>query len=195
MPNALIYFDLETGGLDWTIHPIIQIAAVATGPDGAITDEFEAKLQFDPATATPEALAINAYTPEAWIGAEPEADVLHRFASWLELHGSVPKTAKKGRQYLAAALAGHNASTFDFPFLQHAYRRHNIFLPAAFPVFDTMQAAFILAMVRGRPFNSYKLAELCKEFNIPLDQAHHALYDVRATAQLGKILLGALRAP
>jgi len=65
MPDSFIYFDLETGGLDWTIHPIIQIAAVATAPDGQIVDEFEAKIQFDPAMASPEALAINAYTPES----------------------------------------------------------------------------------------------------------------------------------
>ena len=56
-----------------------------------------------------------------------------------------------------------------------------------------MQAAFILAVVRGRLFSSYKLAELCKEFNIPLDQAHHALHDVRATAALGQALLAQLR--
>jgi len=69
------------------------------------------------------------------------------------------------------------------------YRRHNIFFPAAFPVFDTRQAAFIPAMVRGRPFSFYKLTKLCKELGIPLDQAHHALHDVRATAALGTALL------
>lgn len=189
----IVFFDLETGGLDWTRHPIIQLAAVATDGAGAIHREFEAKLAFDEAAADPQALAMNHYTPEAWAQAEPEDVVLRRFADWLAPFVSVPKTSAKGRPYRVARLGGHNAAAFDGPFLQAAFRHHGIFLPADYHIFDTMSVALVVHLTTGRQYPSLKLVDLCAVYGIPLAEAHDALADVKATAQLAQVLLSELQ--
>lgn len=96
MNLSLVYFDLETGGLSPEKHPIIQLAAVATDAAGEVAAEFEAKIAFDASTADPKALAMNHYSPEAWVGAEPECIVLKQFSAWLKPHSTLEKVSKQG---------------------------------------------------------------------------------------------------
>lgn len=44
--NKMVFFDLETGGLDPGRDPIIQFAAIA-GEDWEIVEELEIKLEFE----------------------------------------------------------------------------------------------------------------------------------------------------
>lgn len=189
--NKLVFFDLETGGLDPFKHPIIQIAAIAV--DEQTFDEldsFEVKIAFDKFAAEPEVLKRNSYDPEVW---EKESifdlHALIKLSQFLKLHATVPQTSKKtGREYKVARLAGHNADRFDGVFLKEFYHARNEFLPAAFAVLCTVQLARWYFLRKRESPENCELGTLCKFFSIPLDNAHDALADVRATVALAKTL-------
>jgi len=181
----LVFFDLETGGLELH-HPIIQIAAVATTPDGDELSSFEAKLQFDIAQADAESLTKNSYSAEAWASrAVPPSVALSSFTQFLRPFTDIPMVSRRnGRPYRVAQLIGHNAAEFDSPRLQHAFKSNDIFLNASWSVLDTVQRArffFHEHPELPRPA-SYSLGDLCAALDVPLVDAHDALADVRATA-------------
>lgn len=201
--DKLIVFDLETGGLE-VGRPITQIAAVAVNvADGwRELEAFEAKLQFSQEDADPRALEITSYDPGVW-----ERDAVHpsaaasNFTLFLERYRCVTCISKKGNPYQVAQLCGHNAAAFDGPHLKHLYgetlrepgAKYGPFLPAHPFVLDTWQLAGWYFQACGiTPPADFKLSTLCDNFDIPLEDAHDALADVRATAWLAQELSNAL---
>jgi DNA polymerase III epsilon subunit-like protein len=188
----IVFFDLETGGLD-DRHPTIQIAAIATESFVEV-GTFEAKIAFDPASADPAALAVNHYDARVWSEeSRPEAEVVAAFAGFLSKHATLPRVSRRnGAAYTVACLAGHNVLNFDMPRLQRMFERHGRFLPAdRLRPLDTLQLALWHSHTRGRPLESYTLSALCGRFGIDSARAHDALADVRMTARLARVLYGA----
>jgi DNA polymerase III epsilon subunit-like protein len=187
--DPIVYFDLETGGLEVT-SPIIQIAAVAVRPNGCGTADFECKLNFDRAAADPEALAINHYDPEVWSREQvPVLTGLTNFARWIQAWRTISMVSKRnGRPYMVTRLAGYNAAVFDMPMLMLACKTAGVFLPAHPVPLDVMQLAlWHFQGYKKRP-ESFKLADVCKFCGVALEGAHDALADVRATAALAAAL-------
>lgn len=188
-----VFFDLETGGLDPSKHPIIQIAAIAVDENLRELDTFEEKIKFDLAKADPEALAKNCYDAATW---ERDASsgliVVNRFSKFLKQFADVELISQRtNRPYCVAQLIGHNAATFDGPFLQAFYREHDAFLPGTFFVMDTCQRAkwHFHEHRDSPPPADFKLGTLCAHFGIELTEAHDALADVRATVELYRHLV------
>lgn len=180
--SILVYFDLETGGVE-PKHPTIQLAAVAM--DGAIElGAFEQKIAFNETTADPTALALNHYTRQAWVDAKAPGIAASRFAAWLRPYSEIKKTSKAGNPYQVARLAGYNAAAFDAPRLRELFGTQ--FLPADYPVRDVLQRAvfyFDEHPAAQRPIN-LKLSTICEFFDIAIDGAHDALVDARMCAAL-----------
>lgn len=188
----LVFFDLETGGLDPARHPIIQIAAIAVDGQLHELDVFERKIDFDMDAADPEALSKNSYNREIWDRQSvPDVHACDELTRFLKRFADVEMISQKsGRPYYVAQLIGHNADSFDGPFLQAWYRQLNQFMPAAFRTLCTYQRAlhhFHENPHIGKPEN-FKLEGLCKFFGIPLDNAHDAMADCRATIALYKAI-------
>lgn len=183
----LVFFDLETGGLDYTKHPITQIAAIAVDADLREIDSFQAKLDFDRNAADPRALDIGRYSPEIWTAEQkPCSAVCAELAKFLAKYADIRMISQRnGSEYWVAQLVGYNATTFDGPFLQALYRNHQCFLPAAFGVLCVMQRAMwrFIELDSRRPENM-KLATVCRHFGIDLTDAHDAMADCRATLAL-----------
>jgi len=190
MAQRIVYFDLETGGLD-PKHPDIQLAAVAT-EDMVEVDFFEAKILFDEAAADPAALKINSYDAATWQKeAKPERAVVDAFSSFLRKHATVELISKRtGKPYKVARLAGHNVLSFDAPRLSAMFKRHDMFLAAdSYRPLDTMQLALWSATALGTEPENYKLSTLCHTFGIDTAGAHDALADVRMCVTLTRALL------
>jgi hypothetical protein len=211
VPNEkLVFVDIETGGLEHT-RPIIQMAAVAA--HASLSDRpgefelvdvqgFEAKVLFDEKQATRESLRKNSYDRELWLeeGLEPKT-AAYGFAKFLREHATIDMLAQGGGSYRVAQLVAHNAA-FDGPFLHAWYQRLGIFCPASYRVMCTMQRAMWLIHERKHmtPPADYKLGTLCEYFGVRLrpEEAHNALFDVRATLELYKAITAeqrAMRAP
>ncbi len=195
IPGTVVFFDLETSGLSYIKHEIIQIAAVAINRDYEILDEFEAKLKFDLEKADPRSLKINSYDKEIWdMEAISASRAIIRFDSFLENHKGIELISDRtGEPYTVALLAGHNVVSFDIKFLSQAFRSmDNRFMPASFQGLDTLVLASWWRKKLVRDGNTVpkniKLETLCEWFEIELVDAHDALADVRANVSLSKAL-------
>jgi len=193
--SKTVFFDLETGGLEPGVHPIIQIAAVAVDRDDfKPLDEIELKIKFSVQDCNDTALKVNSFDPEVW---EKEAvdqqTAMKAFSAFLKKHATLKLISKRGNLYYVALMAGHNAASFDGPFIQKWYRAADEFLPGYFRVLCTSQLAqwyFYSRPDRKQPDNM-KLGTLCKFFDIdlPEESAHDALADVRANVELCRALV------
>ncbi len=191
MEQRLVFFDLETGGIDPKRHPIIQLAAIAVDSDLEVLEAFEAKIKFDPVRAKAHSLRKNHYHPGVWANEAKDAKVVAKeFSEFLRRHASVPALSAQGKPYQVAQLVAHNAA-FDGPFLMEWFDKHGVYLPARRLVLCTMQLAMwqFVFSADSAPAN-YQLATLCQYFNLPFHaaSAHDALGDVSATVQLFQAL-------
>lgn len=193
-----IYFDLETGGLDRTKHPVIQIAAVVVWANTFDQIEsFESKVEFDTHLCSPEALEINSYDQEVWKNeAMPANSAISGFNEFMRRHATVKQIAKRtGKPFYTARLCGHNIIRFDMPFYKEWVSRMmgRTFIPANYVAMDTVQQAvwyFERAEATGGEMpKSFKQVDLAKFFGIPTPDAHDALADVRTNIEISKIMV------
>jgi DNA polymerase III epsilon subunit-like protein len=187
--EELIFFDLETAGLEPEQHPIIQIAAIAVDSSLCELETFELKIRFDEANANPQSLSVNRYSKQVWQSEAVEAAIAaQRFSAFLRRHATVDMVSKTGKPYQVAQLVAHNGERFDGPFLHAWYRKLSLFCPARYMVLCTKQRALWLFDEDKSltPPTDFKLQTLCQYFHIRLssDDAHDAFNDVRATAEL-----------
>ena len=189
----IIFFDLETGGMDGKKHAITQFASIVVNPDFSVVEELEIKIKFRPENADPEALAVNHYDQELW-AAEAISPLEARrkiYAQFNRYKDRRNVSARTGKAYNVAQLAGHNAHKFDRPFLGDWWERLGKpdWCPADWRVLDTQMLAHWYCHVHGTEPENMKLETLCEFFDITVDgPAHDALVDVRMTIELAKHL-------
>lgn len=189
--RPIVFFDLETGGLEPT-SPIIQIAAVAVGFPSweEYPFPFEKKIMFNEADAHPKALEINHYDRTVWDReAESLGMVLTAFSMWLRNYSCIELVSKAGRPYKVAQLAGYNSEGFDSSRLQAAFRNNGIYYPAHYRTLDVLQLAAWEALETGLAAPSLKLSDVCTRYGISVLGAHDALTDVRMTIELAKRII------
>ena len=190
----IIWIDLETGGVDETVHQITQIGAIATAgpPEFKELSVFERKVELSDGHWTKEALDVQAYDMKTW-GEEaiPITTAIRDLIEWVGpfTHSRVSK--RTGRPYRVAHMGGHNVE-FDGRFLRATSGRLKTWLPLTNWTggqFDTLTAAKWWFMMKGEFPETFKLEALCEMFGIKL-KAHDALADVEATVKLARIFAG-----
>lgn len=186
MKQPIIFYDLETGGLEES-HPIIQLAAIVV-QDWKELRTFERKLEFDIAACDREALEMNSYDADLWARhAVPDHEVLRSFMrNIIEPYRWMPMTSKHGNTWLNAFGAGHNTH-FDRDRIGWLAQSHSEFLALDFRGLDTMQLALWRMMKTGETLpKDFKLTTLCNHYGIGTAGAHDALTDVRLSIALAK---------
>lgn len=165
--------DVETTGLSTSDDLILQLGAVVTDSQGAIKRRF--------------ATYVKPGSGEfPWEGNQPPAHHVHGITNDTLLTGVPAKRALRRFRRLARRriVVAHNAK-FDYGFITSESQRHGVPLDLGQPV-CTLEMSRKLDPKRE---SSHKLASLCEKYGIPLDNAHDALADATATAQLLAILL------
>jgi len=179
-----VVVDVETGGLNPQIHPLLEIALVtlSLNAEGKFYRENTYAYHVEPfqgAQFDPNSLALTGIDPSYPLRfAIPEKQVLHLISSKI-----TPLLEKYACQ--RAILVGHNA-WFDLAFIQAA--RHRVQLSdVPFHSFTTLDTASLSAYVLGETV----LARALRAAHIPfdIDQAHSAIYDAEQTAELFCYLL------
>lgn len=163
LKGDIVVFDLETTGLSPQSCKIIEIGAVKM-VDGVIKETFSTLI--NPLEHIPEsASAVNNIFDKDVETAPEFKDVVADFYKFCN----------------GTTLCGHNVS-FDIGFL--TYHAKQEFYNFDNPSIDTLD----LAKRIFKRENRNKLGDLCKELGIELVNAHRALYDTIATANLLKKL-------
>ena len=165
--------DVETTGLSTSSDVILQVGAVITDTQGRIKRRFSTYVR--PGNGT-----------LPWDGPHPPAHEIHGITNDDVEKGLPTRRALRRLRRLARrrVLVAHNAK-FDYGFIASESQRHSIALEVDSPV-CTLELSRKLDPKRAE---SHRLATLCERDNIPLDNAHDALCDATATAQLLSILI------
>ena len=171
-PSAYAVFDCETTGTAPGRDEIVSFALLRLDPDG--TEVARRVRLVRPSFPIPaEATAVHGIG-DADVAAAPRfAEVAHELFGLLD----------------GAVFVAHNAE-FDLAMLQHAFAGAGIvYRPSG--VACTLEAFRLLDALAP----AHNLESLCERHGIALDDAHHALGDALATAELLRLLLAAGIAP
>ncbi len=183
----IVYYDLELDGLHLEAQ-VTQLGAVAMDGDKEL-GHFERKLKFDLSKSDPQALSLNGYDPEAWIFAVEPSQAIKSFAAWLGFYSDVEFVSKRtGRPYKVAKLGGFNCIAFDNHRLNRLFGES--FKPWDQRTLDVMQLAnwAVEFGVMDKPRFGLTLVDIANALGIHLHNAHDALADARATAQVASEL-------
>lgn len=168
----ILWFDLETTGLDKDTHTIIEIAIVKTDWQGNILSEWSTKIKptaQDLAKAHPRALEVNGYTAEGWEDT-PDAETV----------APIIRQMFNGKYILG----GHNVAHFDAPFLRTWLEKHGQDSNIGYRFLDTMSTAVEHLFPCG--LRSASLVNVRKALAIETGEAHTALADTLACAEAYK---------
>lgn len=148
--------DVETTGLDFRVHEIIEIGMVLAHPDTLDTlDTFEIKVAPEHIeTASERALKINGYDPQNWQGA-------------VSLKEATEKYAEKTKN---AVFVAHNI-TFDWGFIDEAFKKTGVKNLMDYHRIDTWTAAH--ERLRKSGLDKFSLQDLCVHLGIPPEPPVH----------------------
>jgi ribonuclease T len=173
-----VVVDLETGGFDPEINPILEIAAVHVRFEGdrlTVGERWQRAVHpYAGGLLNPAALKVTGIDPQ-----DPAREAVPEAEALRELFRQV-RQALKREACQRAILVAHNAA-FDQQFLNRAVLRtqvkRNPFHPFSF--IDTASLAAVA-------FGHTVLSEACARAQIMFDRdrAHRALYDAERTAEL-----------
>ena len=168
--SAITFVDLETTGLDFRRHEILEIGVIRAD---ARTLEVVAQcdVRVSPERldlASPEALAIAGFSLAEWEEASTLEVALARVAPLFE----------------GALVAGHNVG-FDWAFLEEAFRREELPLPEVdYHRLDTASLAWPL--VATGELTSLSLNSVAALFGLERPSPHRALADARCSLEVAR---------
>ncbi len=175
LQHTLAFVDIETTGLDATTHEIIELGVViAKMKDGefAVIDELNLKIQPKHLeNADAQALRINGYNEADWLFAIPLEDAMKEFAKKTD----------------GAIFVAHNI-TFDFGFIDTAFKKTGVENKMHFHKLDTISLAFGILHTNDDP-GKLSLRTLTEKYGIENKKAHSAFADAYATYEVFKKLL------
>ncbi len=168
--HTLAFVDIETTGFDPDKHEIIELGVVLVkqlgdaGKQFEVLEEIELKIKPERIEdADPQALKVNGYDPSQWIFANTLTEAMTIFAA---------KTDN-------AIFTAHNL-TFDYSFIEHAFKKTGVENKMFYPKLDTISVAY--AKLHDNPqVDKFRLQKLCEYFAITNERAHTALADAKAT--------------
>ncbi len=158
LERPLVFFDLETTGVQPMEDRIVQIAAVKVWPDGR---QEEKDVLLDPGIPIPPAAtAVHGISDEQVRGRPFFRQIARSLAEWLS----------------GCDLAGYNCDQFDIPMLMEEFGRAGV----AFDMDATRPTIDVLKVERN--VNSHRLEATYRRYTGKiLSGAHDALADTRAT--------------
>lgn len=181
MDYVIYVADVETTGLDFSTHDVIELSLYRIG-DGV--QKTWCIKPVNPQNIDTGALRVNGHkledlTHQTKAGRDRYLDptkLLVEIENWIEEDG-VP-TEKR-------ILCGQNVA-FDKNMLEKLWEKCNSkdSFPFGRRTLDTMQIEFFLDWCRGSMAEGYSLSNLTKKYGVKNDKAHTAEADVKATKEV-----------
>lgn len=187
-----IVFDCETGGLDETKNPITQYAAVILdGKTLKEKDRFETFIKpYNDLTIEKQALEHTMVTMSDINAGINLGQFVKTVTAWWESHRAKAKVKEMGR----LVPVGHNV-TFDLRFINYALALEGAETTEEwmYPnLIDTFSLGKMAFGIGGD--EKLNLGACCERAKIKLTDAHGAMNDVEATAELFRWYMKKMRA-
>ncbi len=160
--NTFVVYDFETTGLNFMENEIIEIGAVKI-IDGKIKETFDVFVKPQKVERLPiEIVNLTHITDEMVKDAHTINEVIQDFYKFC--YGSI--------------MVGHNSIGFDNLFLQKNAKENKY-------NFDNKQLdTYKISMQYLKGLKNYKLKTIAEHLEVKLENAHRAIYDVLATAEV-----------
>jgi len=188
--KKILYFDVETTGIDCHRHGIIQLSGMFE-INGAIHSEFDFKIKpFEWDHVDDEALLVTGYTRDQLKTFMDPWRAFQEFELILKKH--IDKFDRSDKFYPA----GYNVR-FDLDFLNMFFKKNrNVYFGSFcnWKALDVLALAHYLDSTGKLKLPNYKLATICEYFAIPI-KAHDSLSDIKATREVLKKLENFLQIP
>lgn len=176
----LLFFDLETTGVNFWQHGIHQLSGIIE-VDGKFQKDFDFKVRPNPkAKIEKEALDVAGVTLDQIQAYPPMETVYKEFVSMLSEF--VDKYNKKDKFYLV----GYNNASFDNQFLRAFFIQNNDNYFGSWFWSNSIDCMVMatpkLAEVRSQ-MSDFKLKTVAKQLGIEVDESmlHNAMYDIHLT--------------
>ncbi len=165
LKKPIIFFDLETTGINITHDRIVEISVIKIMPNGEVTERTR---RVNPGMPIPpEATAVHHITDED-VANEPTFKMIAKSLA---------------QMFLGCDIAGYNSNRFDVPMLDQEFRRAGV-------DFDFSAARMIDVQTIFHKKEQRTLEAAYRFYcSKPLDGAHSALADTRATYEVLKAQL------
>jgi len=183
----ILFFDLETTGVDCTKNGIHQISGEIV-IDGETKETFNLKVQPHPdAIIEKEALDVAGVTKEQIMAYPPMAEIYSQFVAMLAKH--VDKFNKADKFFLA----GYNNASFDNQFLREFFARNNDkYFGSWFwsNSIDVMVLASQDLLEKREGMANFKLVSVAKEYGLVVseEKLHDANYDIYLTKSIYELI-------
>lgn len=169
--TKFVALDIETTGLDMSIHEIIEIGCVLFSYNQKTKQykiDSECSIKIKPKkidNANKISLKVNKYNEKDWEDA-------------VSIEKALKMVSKKVKDRV---LVGHNVG-FDFHFLNYNFNAYTITNTLHYHMLDTLSIAYV--KLRHTEVKRLSLQYLCNYFKIENKKAHTALGDAKATYEL-----------
>lgn len=194
MKTNLIWYDLETTGLEADVHGVVQIAFLFE-KDGELVDKYVSKINCDTYSRdvgiNQTALDINGNTVEQILTYPSVTTVLDEIQVLLRKHYGTHK----------AKLVGFNNTSFDKYFLTELYntagrKADDFYHFKQLDIFEAVKWLQYTGLIKST-FNQ-RLVTLLEEFGLASVEeiqahAHDALWDVHQTRELSLYLANQIK--
>lgn len=160
--KEIIFLDCETTGLDSDYHEIISVCIIRRN-DGK-TWTYKAKPEW-PSHIDPKAVAVNGYTPSAWMDAISQEELAHHIGILL-------------KDYI---IVGHNPR-FDIEFIRNLLWRYKIKTYIDPRAIDTTTLSYLYLVPYGLP--SLSMDSIRKFLGWKVYPTHEALQDTKDVERL-----------
>ena len=175
----ILFFDVETTGLDAKKQDIIQIAGIVE-IDGEVKEEFNFTCQpFSYANIEQRALDVHGRGVEELKTYQPPQEMYQKL---IKIFDKYIDRYNKDDKFIPA---GYNVS-FDVNFLFEFFKKNDNPYCGAYldhHKLDPMPVLIMLDLKGTLKLNSYKLANIANDFGIEIS-AHDAMSDIRATREV-----------
>lgn len=184
MPKEYLFLDTETTGLYPEKHGIVQVAAVCT--DEKFTPLVWFKSYVRPSIeceVSDEALEIHGLTRKQIATFPREHVVFPILHAWIvDLNGPI--------------FAGYNAA-FDLKMMAAAWQRNGLEQPGykvpAFCLMEVAKKKLPKLPQRENPraakgFSTHRLVDVMHHFEMPIEGAHDAMFDILSTIEIARRL-------
>lgn len=187
-----IVVDVETGGLNASEHPIIQIAAIGIDLDLLTPIErFERKIVFRKEKAEAKALSLNSYNEAEWKrSAVHPVKACEEFTDFVKSFSDITKRSERtGREYSVALPVAYNAR-FDVDFISKWYGRLGKFCPIEWHGLCVLERLkWHVYESRLDPPKDWKLPTVCEWLGIETPNSHDAMGDVVSCLEVYKRII------
>lgn len=181
-----IVFDVETGGFDYLAHPITQIALITIDSKTLEElDRFETYIKpYNDLVITKEALGVTGLRMSDinnGLSAKESVNILSKY-----FKKSMPNSRPENRP----VMIGHNVQ-FDLGFLFYLFESCGKDVHSS--IGETSICTMALAKQALPDASSLKLKSVCESIGVKLNDAHKAMNDTIATAEVFRYFTNRLR--